>query len=161
MPCLISSAGGEGAVLLSDWERMTPLWYNAVGAPESGPAQPTTRLNCLHRPPPGWRGVLLPSCPADRSPPQPATEIGRRLPAAALYSHFYRVVEPGDSSIPPELTRLARPGTNLQLVAYQLPGVPVTAGDYVPLTLGHERAPSPLTDYFVPVLTVGDPAGAG
>jgi hypothetical protein len=27
-PCLTPSAGsGEGAVLLNDWEHMTPLWY--------------------------------------------------------------------------------------------------------------------------------------
>lgn len=151
---------GEGAVLLNDWERMTPLWYTQLVRQEwPDPADVRPEFVSTDRP---WLEsvfAFLPGGPVYLNGYRPEiVAAGFRLRPRGP---FYQVVEPGDSSIPPELTRLAPAGDQpLQLVAYQLPGVPVTAGDYVPLTLAMS-APITLTDYFVPVLTVGDPAGGG
>jgi hypothetical protein len=45
-------------------------------------------------------------------------------------------------------------------VAYELPASQVSAGAYVPLTLAMS-APEATTEYYAPVLTVGDPATGG
>src|SRR5690606_27796818 len=69
---------------------------------------------------------------------------------------FYLVVEPGDPSVPDGLTPLAADGSApVEIVAYDLPQREVAAGAYVPLTLAM-RAPAGTTDYFVPVVHVGE-----
>lgn len=70
----------------------------------------------------------------------------------------YQVVEPGDTTLPPELTPVhdgAATDGAIALVGYELPQVNVTAGDYVPLTLAMS-VPVTTTDYYAPVLTIGE-----
>ena len=68
---------------------------------------------------------------------------------------FYRVVEPGETSVPAGLTPVDDAGGAVELLAYDLPRREVTAGDFVPLTLAL-RAPAGTTDYFAPVVRVGE-----
>ena len=75
---------------------------------------------------------------------------------------FYQVVEPGDTTLPPELTPVSDgfvADSEIGLVGYELPQRDVMAGDYVPLTLAMS-APITPTQFYVPVVTVGDIAYA-
>ncbi len=71
------------------------------------------------------------------------------------FGPFYRVVEPGDESLPPELIPAAGTGQDIEIVGYMLPETEVSAGDYIPFTLAM-RAPQGTSDFYVPVLQVGD-----
>jgi len=74
---------------------------------------------------------------------------------------FYEVVEPGDSSLPPELTHLANSGApgKIALAGYALPQREVRAGQIVPLTLAM-RADETLQEVIVPSLRLGTGAEA-
>ncbi|GIK58233.1 MAG: DUF2723 domain-containing protein [Chloroflexi bacterium] len=148
---------GEGAVLLNDWEHMTPLWYAqwvdgrwpnpADVRPEfisTGGANPW--LDAIFR--------FLPGGPVYLSNFRPNATAGtefRLRPSGP----FYQVLEPGDETLPPELTPAALTGADIEIVGYSLPDTAVTAGDFVPLTLAM-RAPQGTSDYYVPVVQVGD-----
>jgi hypothetical protein len=149
-------AQGEGAVLLNDWENMTPLWYtkfveqrwpdpNDVRPEFVSAAQPV--MDFVYQYLPGGPLYL------DRYRPE-IVQAGFRLRPRG---RFYQVVEPGESSLPPELTRVAQAATAgaIDVVAYELPQGPVRAGAFVPVTLAM-RAATATADYYVPVVTVGD-----
>ncbi|HUM70268.1 MAG TPA: hypothetical protein PLK31_15660, partial [Chloroflexota bacterium] len=147
----------EGAVLLNDWEHMTPLWYAqwvdgrwpnpADVRPEfisTGGANPW--LDAIFR--------FLPGGPVYLSNFRPNAIAGtefRLRPSGP----FYQVLEPGDETLPPELTPASLTGGDIEVVGYLLPVTSVTAGDFVPLTLAL-RAPEGTADYYVPVIRVGD-----
>jgi hypothetical protein len=150
----------EGAVLLNDWEHMTPLWYTQlVEARWPDPADVRPELVSTARPWVESVFAYLPGGPVYLSNYRPEiVSTGFRLRPRG---QFYQVIEPGDRSIPPELTSLENVPAHEphpQVVAYELPGGPVQAGAFVPLTLAM-TAPITPTDFFVPVITVGDPAG--
>lgn len=148
---------GEGATLLNDWEHQTPLWYNeyAFGqAPD--PADVRPRLVSAARP---WVESVfdfLPGGPVYLSNyRREIVEAGFRLRPRGP---FYQVVEPGDTTLPPELTPVtgdAAASEAIALVGYDLPQTVVTAGEYIPLTLAM-RVPAATDDYYAPVVRVGE-----
>ncbi len=144
----------ERATLLNDWEHMTPLWY-AQFVEERWPAEADVRpvLVSTDRP---WLESVFDTLPGG---PVYLSNYRREIVDAGFRLRpdgpFYRVVEPGDTSVPPGLTPLAGAGGAADLLAYDLPQRAVTAGDFVPLTLAL-RAPEGTADYFVPVVRVGE-----
>jgi hypothetical protein len=144
----------EGAVLLNDWEHMTPLWYTGyVKGRWPDPADVRPEFVSTMRP---WQEsvfAFLPGGPVYLSSyRREIVELGFRLRPAGP---FYQVVEPGERSMPVELTRVQASGGDLEVVGYALPETAVTAGEYVPLTLAM-RAPTGTNDFYVPMLHVGD-----
>jgi len=145
---------GLGAVLLNDWERMTPLWYSQfVESHWPDPLDVTPRLVATDRP---WvQSVFdfLPSGPVFLSGYRPdIVAAGFRL---RPFGRFYQVVEPGDRSLPPDLTPVQVATTHeLDILAFNLPVTSVAAGEYVPLELAM-ISPVGTDSYFTPVLKVG------
>ncbi|MCB0000410.1 MAG: hypothetical protein KDE56_31810, partial [Anaerolineales bacterium] len=68
---------------------------------------------------------------------------------------FYQVVEPGDETLPAELTPASAVGEAIEVVGYELSGDIATPGDYIPLTLAL-RSPGGTADFYVPIVRVGD-----
>jgi hypothetical protein len=146
----------EGAVLLNDWETMTPLWYTKFVEqrwPDAADVRP--EFVSAAQPVIDFVYHYLPAGPLylDRYRPE-IVQAGFRLRPRGP---FYQVVEPGESSLPPELRRLepAAAAGAIEVVAYDLAPGPVTAGAIVPFTLAM-RAPATTGDYYVPVVTVGE-----
>jgi hypothetical protein len=145
---------GEEAILLNDWEHMTPLWYSQYvekAWPEAADVTPhlvSTKLPWLES-----VFYYLPTYPVYLSGYRPEiAAAGFRLRPRGP---FYQVVQSGDASIPPELDPLEPIAAGeIEIVASQLPERAVQAGDYVPLTLAM-RLPAGTDDYYVPVLTLG------
>ncbi|GMQ78401.1 MAG: hypothetical protein BMS9Abin02_0908 [Anaerolineae bacterium] len=145
----------DGAVLLNDWEHMTPLWYTQfVEDRWPDPAEVTPRLVSTDRP---WLESVydyLPGGPVYLSGYKPEiAAAGFRLRPRGP---FYQVVEPGEASLPPELTKIA-PFTyvDIEVLAFQLPESEIVPGDIVPLTLAM-RAPEGSSDFYTPVIYLGD-----
>lgn len=148
---------GEGVTLLNDWEHQTPLWYHEYALGETpDPADVRPRLVSAARP---WVESVfdfLGGGPVYLSNyRREIVEAGFRLRPRGL---FYQVVEPGNTTLPPELISVtdgAAADGAIALVGYELPQRDVTAGDYVPLTLALS-VPVTTTDYYAPVVTVGE-----
>ena len=143
----------EGATLLNDWEHMTPLWY-AQFVEARWPNERDVRPVLVSTARPWLESVFdtLPGGPVYLSNyRREIVDAGFRLRPDGP---FYRVVEPGETSVPDGLTHLDSAGGAAELVAYALPRREVTAGDFVPLTLA-VRAPAGTADYFAPVIRVG------
>jgi hypothetical protein len=145
---------GEGAVLLNDWEHMTPLWYVQLVEerwPDAGDVRP--EYVSTARPWVEFVYDFLPGGPVYLSNYRPdVVDAGFRL---RPFGPFYQVVEPGDPGIPEELVQIDGEGGEVEIIAYELPQRDLEAGAYVPLTLAM-RSPSGTADYYVPVLTVGE-----
>ncbi|MCI0395396.1 MAG: DUF2723 domain-containing protein [Chloroflexi bacterium] len=144
----------EGAVLLNDWEHMTPLWYSQfVEERWPNPADVQPRLVSTARP---WVESVFDFLSGDpvylSGYRREVVDAGFRLRPRGP---FYQVVEQGEATIPPELTRVEAPAGTLEVVGYLLPQRQVTAGDFVPLTLAM-GAPAVTADYYAPVLHVGE-----
>lgn len=143
---------GEGAVLLNDWERMTPLWYaQLVEKRWPDPADVRPVYVSSARP---WLEHLFEHLPAGpvylNGFRREIFEAGFRLRPRGP---FYQVVEPGDVTLPPELIPLTASAGPLELLGYQLPAA-TQAGDRLRLVLAL-RAPQGTTDVYAPVLQVG------
>ncbi|MEM7111633.1 MAG: DUF2723 domain-containing protein [Chloroflexota bacterium] len=144
----------EGAVLLNDWEHMTPLWYTQQVEqrwPDTADVRP--EFVSASRP---WLPSVFDFLPGGSvylsNFRREIVDAGFRLrPAGA----FYQVVEPGESSIPDGLIPVSASGGELEVVGYLLGKSEVTAGDYIPLTLAL-RTPTGTSDFYVPVVQVGD-----
>lgn len=148
------AGAGEGAVLLNDWERWTPLLYAQLVEnrwPDERDVRP--KLVSSNKP---WIDHVYENLPGG-----PVYLNGYRpeIPAAGFRLRpsgpFYQVVEPGDTSIPPDLTPTTVGIDALQIVGYALPQTEVAAGAYVPLTLAL-RSPAGTDNFYVPVLHVGE-----
>jgi hypothetical protein len=145
---------GQRATLLNDWEHMTPLWY-AQFVEQRWPSERDMRPVLVSTARPWLESVFdtLPGGPVYLSNyRREIVDAGFRLRPDGP---FYRVVEPGETSVPEGLTPVDGAGGAAELVAYDLPRREVTAGDFVPLTLAL-RAPAGTADYFVPVVRVGE-----
>jgi Protein O-mannosyl-transferase TMEM260-like len=146
-----------GAVLLSDWERMTPLWYAQFvdnNWPETAVVTPKLVAAGTENP---WLTAIfdnLPAGPVYLTNYRPSAIAGTEFRLRPS-GNFYQVVEPGDTSLPPTLTPVTAVADAIEIVGYELPETAVTAGDFVPLTLAM-RAPAVTTDFYVPVLYVGE-----
>ena len=147
---------GEGAVLLHDWEHMTPMWYSRyVEGRWPDPADVRPEFVSTARPWVESVYAFLPGGPVYLNGyRREIVDAGFRLRPRGP---FYQVVEPGESSVPPELTRLEEPAPagEIELVGYRLPETDAAAGEIVSLTLAM-RAPVTPTHYYVPVLRVGE-----
>ncbi|MEJ2748975.1 MAG: hypothetical protein P8183_13875, partial [Anaerolineae bacterium] len=143
----------ERAVLLNDWEHMTPLWYTQyVEKRWPDPADVRPEFVSAAKPWVEFVYDFLPGGPVYLSNFRPdVVDAGFRL---RPFPPFYQVVEPGDTNIPPEITAVPPTGDVIEVVGYGWEDTAVTAGDYVPLTLAM-RAPAGTDDYYVPVLHVG------
>ncbi len=149
---------GDNAVLLNDWEHMTPLWYTKF-VEERWPDPKDVRPEFISTggDNPWLEGIFnfLPGGPVYLSNFRPNAIAGtefRLRPAGP----FYEVVEPGDDTLPDDLVGItAVPAGEIEIIGYQLPETEVTAGDFVPLTIAM-RSPTGTNDYYVPVLHVGD-----
>jgi hypothetical protein len=145
---------GEGAILLNDWEHMTPLWY-ARYVEEKWPDPVDVEPHLVATDKPWLENVYyyLPDNPVYLSGYRP--EIARAGFRLRPRGPFYQIVQPGDASIPPELTQIEPTGnSDLEVVAFQLPEQKVEAGDLVPLTLAMRSGPG-TDDYYVPVVYLG------
>ncbi len=146
---------GQGAVLLHDWEHMTPMWYaRFVEARWPDESDVSPEFVSTQRP---WVESVFATLPGG-----PVYLNGYRGEVVGAgfrlrpRGPFYQVVEPGDESVPPELTP-APPGTaadGVTLLAYGLPKTEVTAGQIVPLTLAM-RADEPMQEVVAPALRLG------
>lgn len=148
---------GQGAVLLNDWEHMTPLWYaRFVDGRWPNEADVRPEFISTGGDNPWLAGIFhyLPGGPVYLSSFRPQA-IGGTEFRLRPSGPFYQVVEPGDNTIPPALTPVSAAGGDLEIAAYLLPETAVTAGDFVPLTLAM-RAPQGTADYYVPVVHVGE-----
>ena len=146
-----------GAVLLSDWERMTPLWYERYvndNWPDSAIVTPKLVAAGTENP---WLTAVFENLAAgpvylSNYRPGPLAGTDFRLRPSGL---FYQVVEPGDTTVPDGMTTVTAVANAIEVLAYDLPEHHVTAGAFVPLTLAL-RAPEVTADFYVPVLYVGD-----
>ncbi len=145
----------EGAILLNDWEHMTPLWYaRYVEGRWPDPIDVQPHLVSTDMP---WLDSIyyyLPDNPVYLSGYRPeVAEAGFRLRPRGP---FYQIVQPGDASIPPELTQIKPIGNeDLEIVALQLPEQEVEAGDLVPLTLAM-ISNAGTEEYYVPIIYMGE-----
>jgi hypothetical protein len=145
---------GESAVLLNDWEHMTPLWYTQL-VEERWPDEQDVRPEFVSTAKPWVEYVydFLPGGPVYLSNyRREVVDAGFRL---RPFGPFYQVVEPGDTTLPEELVPFNITGEDVEINAYKLPQKEVQAGAYVPLTLAM-RSLSGTADYYIPVLRVGD-----
>jgi len=144
----------EGAVLLNDWEHMTPLWYTQFVEgrwPDPDDVRPlyvsTART---------WLDNVFDFLPGG---PVYLSNYRREIVDAGFrlrpFGPFFRVVEPGDESLPPELNPATALDRDIEIVGFLLPRTAVSAGDYVPFILAM-RAPAGTEDFYVPEIAVGD-----
>ncbi|MCP4360073.1 MAG: hypothetical protein GY796_18870, partial [Chloroflexi bacterium] len=146
----------EGAVLLNDWEHMTPLWYaQFVDGRWPNPNNIHPEFISTGGANPWLEGIFnfLPGGPVYLSQFRPQAIAGTEFRLRPV-GPFYQVVEPGDETLPPGVTAVTTTAGNIRIVGYELPQTAVTAGDFVPLTLAMST-PEGTTDFYVPVLTVG------
>jgi hypothetical protein len=144
----------EGAVLLNDWEHMTPLWYAQFvdkQLPDSGDVEP--RLVSTDRP---WLESVfdfLPEGPVYLSGYKPEiAAAGFRLRPRGP---FYQVVEPGDTSLPPEITPIEDISAGeLEILGYAFPEDNLQSGDFVSFVVAM-RSPEGTADFYAPVLFLG------
>lgn len=144
----------SGAALLNDWEHMTPLWY-AQWVEERWPDPTDVRPIFVSSAKPWIEHVFeqLPGGPVYLNGfRREIFDAGFRLRPRGV---FYQVVEPGDTTIPPELTAVQGSAESIEVLAYGLPAAPVPPGAYVPFILAL-RAPAGAGDVYLPELHVGD-----
>lgn len=147
-------SSGEGAVLLNDWEHMTPLWYAQYvegRTPDTDDVQPI--LVSTAQP---WLESVFATLPGG---PVYLSNYRREVVDAGFRLRpdgpFYEVVEPGDTSIPAMLTPVSGHAGEVEIVGFDMPQRDVSPGDFIPLTLAM-RARQGTVDYYVPVVHVGD-----
>jgi hypothetical protein len=146
----------DGAVLLNDWEHMTPLWYTRF-VEGKWPDAANVRPEFVSAAVPWVESVFnyLPGGPVYLSNyRRELTEVGEEGFRLRPSGPFYQVVEPGDTTVPAELTAVSAQGGDIEIIGYLLPQTEVIAGDYVPLILAM-RTRRETADYYVPVLQVG------
>ena len=149
---------GNSAILLNDWERMTPLWYTKfVEERWPNPDDVTPEFISTGGANPWLEAIFnfLPGGPVYLSNYRPNSIAGTEFRLRPT-GPFYQVVEPGDTSLIAGLEEItAVSAGDIEIVAYQLPETNVTAGDFVPLTIAM-RSPTGTEAYYVPVLHAGE-----
>jgi hypothetical protein len=146
---------GERAVLLSDWEHLTPLWYRRhVEGRAFDPADLTpVFVSGGERPwvDAVWRNIEAGPIYVVEYQPQIVAEGFRLRPDGALF----RVVAPPAVEPP----RIGQPltlvaGGQVEVLGYDLGATDARAGDIIPFTL-YLRAPQPVSDILFPRATLG------
>ncbi len=150
----------RNAILLHDWERMTPVWYADYVENSLPPSADVTPVYVGSGTANPWVDTVYRYLPSgalyltDYTPE--IISAGFRLrPEGA----FYQVVEV-DESLPEGLIALPMAGDagnpeKAEIIGYQLPQTIAQAGDYLPLTLAMRTA-NATTDFYAPVLHIGD-----
>lgn len=142
---------GEQAVLLSDWEHATPLWYHQhVNGLALDPADVTVVY--VNKPfiDAVWENI-------DRGPiylleyNREVINTGFRLRAEGL---FYRLELPPAVSVPPIASETAVTFGEVELLGYDVLARSVRAGDTVPIIL-YVRAPQTTDQFIHPFATLG------
>ncbi len=146
------NGSGEGAVLLNDWEHMTPLWYSQYidkRWPEAADVTPKLVSTGAANP---WLEAVIENLPGGpvylSNYRREIVDYGFRLRPVGP---FYQVIDIGSElqfSLPPELTPVDAVGEEITVVGYkwgETTGTStgtstgsvtnVSAGDYIPLTL--------------------------
>ncbi|MCP4422854.1 MAG: hypothetical protein GY803_00010 [Chloroflexi bacterium] len=151
----------EGAVLLNDWEHMTPLWHaQFVENRWPNPADVRPEFVSAAKPWVEFVYDFLPGGPVYLSNyRRDVVDAGFRLRPSGP---FYQVIEPENIDLPPELTAVSAIGGEIEVVGYKWgntaastgSALAVSAGDYIPLTLAMKTTGT--TDFYVPILRVGD-----
>ncbi|MFW6067977.1 MAG: protein O-mannosyl-transferase family [Chloroflexota bacterium] len=146
---------GDGVVLLHDWEHMTPMWY-ARFVENRWPDPQDVRPEFVSTQQPWVESVFayLGGGPVYVNSYRPEiVSAGFRLRPRGP---FYQVVEPEESSVPPELTPAPPDATGgeIELAAYSLPETEVTAGQILSLTLAMRAEETP-EQVYVPSLQLG------
>jgi hypothetical protein len=143
---------GQAITLLNDWEHFTPLEYARL-VENRWPDETDVRPLLVSAAEP-WLPSVFNYLPGGQvwlsGYRREIVDAGFRLRARGRYE---QVVEPGETSLPEELTPVAAVGAGIEVVGYGVRNTAV-AGDFVPLTLAL-RVPQTTTDYYVPVLQVG------
>ena len=130
---------GEGAVLLNDWEHMTPLWYTQL-VEEQWPDEQDVRPEFVSTARTWVEHVydFLPGGPVYLSNyRRDIVDAGFRL---RPFGPFFQVVEPGDTSLPPELSPVEVSGGDIEIVAYALPPTRGKGRRLCAADTGHARA---------------------
>jgi len=154
---------GEHAVLLAPWEAMTPLWvaqYTEGRTLEAKDVNPVYVTTASSNP---WLDNVFahlnegPVYLADYRRPVVEGRLFRLRPEGAW--PLWRVVPPGDTSVPP-LDHLLNAKTGggentIEMLGYSLDRNTVEAGQPAHLTLAM-RAPLTPTHIIMPFVTVGD-----
>ncbi|GAB4272891.1 MAG: hypothetical protein Kow0080_19780 [Candidatus Promineifilaceae bacterium] len=143
------------ATLLNNWEAQTPLWYEEYVNGRTPPHVTPVYISTAGSNP--WlEGVFnhLPGGPVFTHAYRPEILAGTEFRLRPR-GPYYQVAEPGDTSMPPELTPVSAGAEAIQIVGYELPQTAVTAGDYVPITLAM-TTPTGTEAYYVPIIHVGN-----
>jgi len=144
---------GEGAVLLSDWEHLTPLWVHAYtqGEPLD---ENDVKLVYVSTSNPWVESVWAHIEEGDIYLPnyRPAVRDAgfRLLPEGP----FYRVVAPPVSAAPPPQLLAVWADDRVRILGYDLPAASVRAGEPLELIL-YQSAPEPLEGIWMPYAQLG------
>ncbi len=150
---------GEGAALLNQWEVMTPLWYARDVEGEWFDEADVRPIWVSSTSP--WLDLVFQNLPAG---PVYLNRFERSIFDAGFRlrprGDLWQVVEPGDETIPPELTRVNLVGEGIELVGYHLDN-PHSNGFYAlpqdKLTLTLAMRVQEATDaIFMPVLVIDE-----
>ncbi|MDX1412918.1 MAG: DUF2723 domain-containing protein [Candidatus Promineifilaceae bacterium] len=144
----------QGAVLLNDWEHMTPLWYTQFVEnrwPDPSAVRPVYVSTAR-----SWLDNVFDYLPGG---PVYLSNYRRELVDAGFRLRpsgpFYQVVEPGNKELPSELTPISASWQDIEIEGYELPQTAISAGQYIPLTLAM-RSQVGTEEFYVPEISVGD-----
>ncbi|NLE99503.1 MAG: hypothetical protein GX601_00850, partial [Anaerolineales bacterium] len=144
---------GQGAVLVSDWEHLTPLWVHhyTQGAPLS---EQDVRLVYVSASSPWVESVQahLDEGPVYLPDYRPSVRAaGFRL---VPWNGFYRVFAPGTANTNPAQPLDVWVDQQIRIFGYDLPETTVRAGDHLELVL-YQTAPEPVSGIWMPYAQLG------
>jgi hypothetical protein len=144
---------GEGAVLISDWEHLTPLWVHAYAEGQPLREEDLTLVYAsTAKPWPTWiwehidEGPIY--VPDDRAPLR--REGFRLIPEGALY----RVQPPPATDLAPSHPLDIQVDGRVQLLGYDLPTTTVRGGEPLPMVL-YQRSEEPMQEIWMPHARLG------
>jgi hypothetical protein len=144
---------GEGAVLISDWEHLTPLWVHAYAEGQPLREEDLTLVYAsTAKPWPTWiwehidEGPIY--VPDDRAPLR--REGFRLIPEGALY----RVQPPPATDLAPSHPLDVQVDGRVQLLGYDLPTTTVRGGEPLPVVL-YQRSEEPMQEIWMPHARLG------
>lgn len=144
---------GEGAVLLSNWEHLTPLWVHAY-TQDKAPDEGDVRLVYVSTATPWVESVWA---HIDEGPiylpdyrPVVRNEGFRLVPEGSLY----RVVAPPVTDVTPQRRLDIWAEDRVHILGYDLAATTVRAGEPLVLTL-YQSVPQPMEDIWMPYARLG------
>jgi len=144
---------GEGAVLLSDWEHLTPLWVHAYTEGEPLAAEDVTPVYVSTASPwvpSAWAHIEQGPLYLPDYRPALRDEGFRLLPTG----DFYRVVAPPVTDATPSRPLDVWADGRVHLLGYDLPQTTVRAGEPLVLVL-YQTAETPLAEIWMPFARLG------